>query len=42
MHNLAGETHLCSKFQDDVEMNRKIFTTAEKEEPPFNDNMRDA
>ena len=44
MHNLAVETHLCSKFQDDVRMTRKIFMmTAEKEELlPFNDKMRDA
>ena len=46
MHNLAGETHLCSKFQDDVRMTRKIFmmTAEEKEEEllPFNDKMRDA
>jgi hypothetical protein len=46
MHNLASETHLCSKFQDDVRMTRKLFVMmAEVKEDqllPFDDKMRDA
>ena len=45
MHNLASETHLCTKFQDDVRMTRKLFTMMAEEEDellPFNDKMHDA
>ena len=46
MHNLAGETHLCTKFQDDVKMMRKLFSmTAEVKEDellPYTDQMHDA
>ena len=46
MHNLAGETHLCTKFQDDVRMTRKLFTMMAEEKEykllPFNDKMCDA
>ena len=46
MHNLAGEAHLCSKFQDDVRMTRELFMmmveVKEDQLLPFNDKMRDA
>ena len=46
MHNLAGETHLCTKFQDDAKMTRRLFLmTAEVKEDellPYTDQMRDA
>ena len=46
LHNLAGETHLCTKFQDDVKMTRKLFSMmaeVKDDEPlPYTDQMRDA
>ena len=46
-HNLASETHLPTKFQDDVKLLRSLFVTmvtqqAENEHMPFNEKMREA
>ena len=46
MYNIAGETHLCTKFQDDIKMTRKLFSmmaeVKEDELLPYTDQMRDA
>ena len=46
-HNLAGETHLPTKFQDDVKLVRSLFVTmvtnkVQNEHMPFNERMREA
>ena len=44
-HNVAGETHLPTKFQDEVRMLRNLFSTMvtdreENEHMPFNEKLR--